>query len=77
MFQFDYNKLRGRIIEKCGSFGEFSVLMGWSLTTQQRKLSGKISWTQRDIVCACRILELEATDIPAYFFTEQVKNLTC
>lgn len=76
MDNFDYSKLRGRIVEKCGSYGVFAELMDWSQTTQQKKLAGKIAWTQRDIISACKILDIESTDIPAYFFTLKVKILT-
>lgn len=74
---FDYSKLRGRIVEKYRTLGTFAEAMGWSIQTQQKKLSGSIAWTQDDIIKAIVLLDLEASDIPTYFFTEKVKILTC
>lgn len=74
---FDYSKLRGRIVEKYRTLGAFAEVMGWSIQTQQKKLSGNIAWTQDDIIKAIVLLDLEASDIPAYFFTEKVKIMTC
>lgn len=74
---FDYSKLRGRIVEKYRKLGTFAEAMGWSIQTQQKKLSGSIAWTQDDIIKAIVLLDLEASDIPTYFFTEKVKILTC
>ena len=73
---FDYSKLRGRIVEKYRSLGSFAEVMGWSLQTQQKKLSGRVAWTQDDMARAICLLGLVPTDIPTYFFTEKVKNMT-
>ena len=69
---FDYSKLKGRIIEKVGTLGKFAEAMGWTVQTQQKKLSGRIPWTQKDMSTAIRVLDLEIDDIPAYFFTVKV-----
>lgn len=69
---FDYSKLKGRIIEKVGTLGKFAEAMGWTVQTQQKKLSGRIPWTQKDMSTAIRVLDLEIDDIPAYFFAVKV-----
>lgn len=69
---FDYSKIKGRIIEKVGSLGKFAEAMGWSIQTQHKKLSGRIPWTQKDMITAVRVLDLEIDDIPAYFFAAKV-----
>ena len=65
----DYSRLRGRIVEKCGSNQAFSNAMGWAQKTNTAKLTGRASWTQADILKACKILDIALQDIQGYFFT--------
>ena len=60
---FDYNKLRGRIVEKYGSQTEFAKAMDWSGRTLSKKINGKIPWKQTDICTAIRLLGLSENDI--------------
>lgn len=71
---FDYSKLRGRIVEKFGTQGNFADAMEWSERTMSLKMSGKVPWGQPDIVKATELLGLEYEDISTYFFTPSVKN---
>lgn len=72
---FDFNKLRGRIVEKYGSQTKFAKAMNWSERTLSKKINGKISWKQTDICAAIKLLELSEDDIQEYFFTTKVQNL--
>lgn len=74
-FDIDTSKLRGRIVEKCGTLQVFAENMGISSGSVTKKLAGRTSWDQQEILRAARILELEVTDIPGYFFNEKVMNL--
>lgn len=75
---FDYNKLRGRIIEKYGSQVEFAKAMQWSERTLSNKLTGKSVWKQTDICKAICLLGLKECDIQVYFFSIKSSNvLTC
>lgn len=65
----DYSRLKGRIVEKCGSNQAFSNAMGWAQKTNTAKLTGRASWTQADILKACDILDIALQDIQSYFFT--------
>ena len=67
-YDFDYAKLKGKIIEKCGTNSVFAEKMGWSLKTNGFKLSGGASWSADEILLACEILDIEHEKIPAYFF---------
>lgn len=67
-YDFDYSKLKGKIIEKCGTNSVFAAAMGWSLKTNGFKLSGGASWSADEILLACDILDIEHEKIPAYFF---------
>ena len=71
---FNYNKLRGRIIEIFGSQSEFAKKMKWSERTLSLKMQGKISWKQVDILKAISLLKLSVDDILEYFFTVEVQN---
>ncbi|MBD5555716.1 MAG: DUF739 family protein [Roseburia sp.] len=72
---FDYNKLRGRIVEKYGSQIEFSKAMDWSERTLSKKMNGKIPWKQTDICTAIKLLGLSEDDIQEYFFSVKVQNI--
>lgn len=71
--QYAYNKLRGKIIDKCGTLSGFSAKIGLSERSISLKMNGKRQWTQGDITKACDILEIDHADIPAYFFAPKVQ----
>lgn len=66
---FNYQKLRGRITEKMGSQAEFARRMELSERTISLKLNGKVPFKQNEIVKASNLLEIDNSDIAAYFFT--------
>ena len=70
---FNYDKLRGRIIEIFGTQGKFAQAMGWSERTLSLKLNGIRPWKQTDICKAIHLLHLDESDIPIYFFKEKVQ----
>lgn len=74
-FDIDTNKLRGRIIEMCGTLQNFADLMGVNNATVTKKLAGRSAWDQQEILRAVKVLDLEVTDIPGYFFNEKVITL--
>lgn len=65
---FNYNKLKGRIVEKFGTLDKFSDKTKMSATTIGRKLSGKSLWSQDEIIKACELLEIPMDEMTAYFF---------
>lgn len=70
---FNYRKLLGRITEKMGSQAEFARRMGLSERTISLKLNGKVPFKQNEIVKASNLLEIDNSDIAAYFFTVYVQ----
>ena len=72
--QFDYSKLRGRIVEKFGTMSVFAKAMGWSLRTMSLKMTNARFWKQSDIEKAINLLEIDAADIPIYFFVRKVQS---
>lgn len=72
-FDIDTSKLRGRIVEKCGTLQTFAEQMGINGATVTKKLAGRSAWDQQEIIRAVKVLELENADILDYFFNEKVK----
>ena len=72
---FNYDKLKGRIVEIFGSQRAFAVAMNWSEKTLSLKINGEIPWKQTDICRAIEVLKLTESDITLYFFTPIVQNI--
>lgn len=73
--KFDYSKLKGRIVEKCGTQKAFAELLGITEGTLTSKLLGYTYFTQDEIMKAIEILEIEASKVSLYFFTQRVEKL--
>ncbi len=70
---FNYDKLKGRIIEIFGAQYRFAEAMEMSDRTLSLKLNGGVPWNQSDICKAVSLLKLKDSDIPEYFFNEKVQ----
>ena len=71
---YDYAKLNGRIVEKCGTQAVFAKRMGLSERTISMKLNNKIAFKQSEIQKALEVLDLASDEIQAYFFTMKVQS---
>ena len=71
---YDYSKLNGRIVEKCGTQAVFADRLGLSERTVSLKLNNKVAWKQPEMQKAAVILEFPETEIQTYFFTMKVQN---
>lgn len=71
---FDYNKLRGRIVEKFGTQTAFAEAMGMSNGSVSGKLASKSYFSADEIVKACELLEIQTNEVSAYFFTREVEK---
>ena len=71
---YDYAKLNGKIVEKCGTQAVFAERMGLSERTISLKLNNNVAFKQPEIQKALPILGLTESDIQAYFFTLKVQD---
>lgn len=71
---FNYNKLRGRIIEKFGTIEQFACTLGCTFEIVSKKLNNKSSFSQKNINDWINLLEIPVEEIGVYFFTIEVQS---
>ncbi len=71
---YDFSKLRGRIIEVYGKQEAFAKAMGLSERSISLKLNNQRYFKPPEISTAIKLLELDAKDIPEYFFRQKVQE---
>ena len=69
--KFDYRRLRGKIVEVCGSQTALATQMGISAITLTQKLKGRVAFRNDEILHISKILDIPVADIPAYFFCDE------
>lgn len=67
--KFDYSKLRGRIKEIFGTQDNFADALNMGRVSLSQRLTGKLEFTQEEIMKSCELLEFDPSEIPSYFFT--------
>ena len=70
---FDYSLLKKKIKGVFGTCKYFAKAMGISLATLSDKLNNKVQFKQNEINLACKLLNIDVSDIPLYFFAPLVK----
>lgn len=70
---YNYNKLRGKIVEKFRTQMAFAEAMQWSERTLSLKLNCKRFWTQLEIMKAVKLLNIPQNEIVVYFFNTNVQ----
>ncbi|WP_300259388.1 DUF739 family protein [Clostridium sp.] len=70
---FDYDKLRGRIIERFRTQREFARALQVSERTLSLKLNNKIFFSQDEIKKASELLNISLEEIQIYFFRKKVQ----
>lgn len=70
--RWNYNKLKGRIKEMCGTQDEFASRLGIGRVSLSQRLNNQLEFTQDEMFRACDVLEIDRTDIPLYFFAPEV-----
>lgn len=67
---FNYNKLRGRIIERYGTQTAFVERFGVSENTFSKKMNNRVRFNSDDIIKITQLLEIPENEIGEYFFTK-------
>lgn len=70
--KFDYNKLRGRIIEKYGNQASFAQAYGVSENTLSKKMNNKTRFNSDDIIKMSKMLDIGKDEVGSYFFSTVV-----
>lgn len=68
---YDYSKLRGRIVEKCGSQACFAERCGISKVQISRLLNGQAEFSQKQIETFIEHLDIDRREITKFFYTLQ------
>ncbi len=71
--EYDYSKLRGRIVEKYGTASAFADAVGMHKSQMSAKLNNVIDVTKSDIILWSKLLDIELSEYGTYFFTPKVK----
>lgn len=69
---WNYQKLRGKIKEICGTQDEFALRLGLGRTSVSQRLNNQLEFTQEEMYKSCEILNINLEDLPDYFFTHVV-----
>lgn len=72
---FDYNRLRGRIVEKFGTQIIFARKLGVSQRTLSLKLNNKVYFSQDEITKCSDLLEIPSSEIQDYFFEKKAQDI--
>lgn len=70
--EFDYSKLKGRIVEKYGTQRKFAEANCISDRTMSLKLNNEVRLSQEEILDWCEKLAIEPKDVHLYFFMVKV-----
>ena len=71
---YDYSKLRGRIVEYFGSQTYFAKSLNLTKETLNKKLNNRVKFTQDEIRIMIDRLDIKKVEIEDYFFTIKVEN---
>ena len=73
--QYDFSKLRGKIIEVFGKQEAFARALGMSERSLSLKLNNERYFKPPEISKAIALLGLDAVDIPKYFLRQKFKKI--
>lgn len=68
---YNYNKLKGRIVEKCGTQENFAKALGKTSTHISKVLNNKSFFKQTDIDRAAVVLDIKTNEIGTFFFVKE------
>lgn len=71
--EFDFSKLKGRIVEHFGTFARFAEAMGLSKPQLHNRLTNSTDFRPEEVIRAVELLDIHPSDIHIYFFTPKVR----
>lgn len=71
---FNTEKLKARIIEKFGSQNKFAEAIGVDKSVVSKCLNEGRDWKGSNLIKAIRVLEIDDSEVDAYFFTPAVEK---
>lgn len=74
MVEFDYSKLRGRIVEKYGTLGAFAQVAGITEVALSRKMNNKMSITRDDMIRWSELLDISLDDYGVFYFVRKLNE---
>lgn len=69
--QYDYHKLRGRIVEKFETLSKFADALGVHLTVISNKLNGNRDITKSDILAWSKLLDIKPSEYGEFFLSQK------
>jgi hypothetical protein len=65
---YQYDKLRGKIVEKFSTLDNFAKALNMSRPTLSLKINNRSEWSQTEIKKACKLLGIKDREVAEYFF---------
>lgn len=72
VMQFDYSKLRGRIVEKFGTIERFTQKLDISSVSVYKKLNNKAGFSRQDMITWGNLLDIPEEQYTLYFFQQKL-----
>ncbi len=73
--EFDYSKLRGRIIEKYGSIEAFSNKTSISNISVSKKLNNKVAISREDMIEWSDLLDIPLEEYGVFYFVKKLNDV--
>ena len=67
--KYEYRKLKGRIKEIFGTQSEFARALDLSRNSVSNKLIGRTDFSQSDVECWAKLLDIDRAEYGLYFYT--------
>ena len=72
--QFDYSRLKGRIVEVFGTQDAFAEAIKLGRVSVSQRLNNKLEFSQSEMLRSAEALGFPVSEISGYFFTEKVQK---
>jgi hypothetical protein len=72
--EFDFSALRGRIVEKYGTFAAFADAIGMSRASLSQRIMNDVAFKPDEVILICspKVLDIAPEEIGKFFYTPKV-----